>query len=482
MAAGFNFDGTDDYVTLADAAGYDVSPNGGSFTMAAWINPDSRTAMEVLFDRSAWFQVYLSAQNDLTIKFADGTSRVVARIPDSLKTHVMFNLVHQTAVDTGTADTNVAGLLIDVDAAWWTGGVNMTTDPRGKYIVYNRTDRVYGYGTVIPDVVFTASATTVNTTTEVVTTPVHGLTTGCPVKVTGDDVPAGLTSGNTYYVNAASTTTLKFYDTSANAITGGATGLVNLTDAGSGEVTIAAKEFAIQLDSDFCPDGNEVVMVFTEPWAATLRVWINGVRQVNFNETISNFNTPADTNTVINVARLATGANYYDGKMNEVVYWTPGVATDGIARAVYNGGTELEAFEGVDGAMTLYGHWSFDESAANTAVDNDEGTAARDGTAGANTSTYATATLDPTSYYVADKVIKLTAATTLTGTYVIKSMLWDGSVTADDDLVVQDGAGGELWVVNTKIAADTASIELNTSVEGIKLVTIDAGSLYIYLR
>lgn len=483
MAACFDFNGTDESISLADAAGYDLNYAGDTMTLSFWINPDSRTAEEVLFDRSGWFKITLDADNVLTIYLGSEVVRRVRYIPNSKKTHVMIALKLPTAVASGTADTNVASLLIDTDANWWTNGVNMTNDKRGKYIVYNRTDRVFGYGYVIADRVITASTDTVVAATDKITITAHGYEDGCPVLVIGDDVPAGtVNDGTLYYVGGVDANTIYLYDTAAHAVTNdGSTGLIDLTDAGSGTVTFRAREDAILLASDLCPDGNEVVSVFTEPWAATLRVWVNGVRQ-DIDETLDTFNVPADSAEAINVATLKGGAQYYDGKMNEVVIWTPGFATDQVAENLYNNGTELEAFEAYDFDMTLYGHWSFDENAASTAVDNDEGTAGRDGTASGNTSTLYVASMDPTTYWAGPGILAFTAAASVTGSFVIDHMEWDGSATADDDLEVNDSNGNEIWTVNNKIANDRAVKYLDDIFDGITVATIDAGTLYVYLR
>jgi len=273
------------------------------------------------------------------------------------------------------------------------------------------------------------------------------------------------------------------YDTAANAVTNdGSTGLVDITDAGSGTVTIRAREDAIALDSDLCPDGNEVVYVFAEPWQAELRVWANGIRVLD--ETLPNFNTPADSAEVINVGQLKGGAQFYDGGISNVALWTPGWPNDALAAALYNEGTELTYANAAaaDGSMTLLGFWAFDDNAASTTVDNDEGTAGLDGTASGNTSTLTTTTLDETEYWEAERVLKFIAATTVTGRFVIDHMEWDGSVTADDDLVVKDGTDNELWVVNNKTANERAVKYLDQLVDGLEVETIDAGTLYVYLR
>jgi hypothetical protein len=257
-----------------------------------------------------------------------------------------------------------------------------------------------------------------------------------------------------------------------------------LTDVGSGTVTLRAREDAIKLDSDLCPDGNEVVYVFAEPWQAELRVWLNGVRQTDLDETLYHFNTPADSAAVINVGQLNGGSLFFDGLINHVTLWTPGWPNDAIASAMYNGGTELTYATVDDGSMTLLGYWAFDDDAASTTVDNDEGTAGLDGTSSNNTEDIVQTTIDATSYVESDRVIALTAATTLSdGPYLVDHMEWDGSTTADDDLLVEEDSGDTIWEVNNKATNDRAVFYPDPGYYSqIKLTTIDAGTLYIYLR
>lgn len=56
----------------------------------------------------------------------------------------------------------------------------------------------------------------------------HTKKTGEPIVFRGT-VPAGMSIDTVYYVNAVSPTTMKLYDTAVNAIAGGSTGLVNIT-------------------------------------------------------------------------------------------------------------------------------------------------------------------------------------------------------------------------------------------------------------
>lgn len=64
----------------------------------------------------------------------------------------------------------------------------------------------------------------------------HGLTTGAGVRVySSGTLPSGLTANTTYYLReGADADKCTLYDTAAHAIAGGATGLIAITNAGSG--------------------------------------------------------------------------------------------------------------------------------------------------------------------------------------------------------------------------------------------------------
>jgi hypothetical protein len=84
-----------------------------------------------------------------------------------------------------------------------------------------------------------ASTTGVNTTTNILTSnAAHGFTTGDCVNVaTSTTLPTGISANTGYYVNVVSTTTFKLYDTRANAVAGGTSGLIDIAAAGTGNQT-----------------------------------------------------------------------------------------------------------------------------------------------------------------------------------------------------------------------------------------------------
>jgi hypothetical protein len=86
----------------------------------------------------------------------------------------------------------------------------------------------------------TIATSAVNTGTDVITYNSHRFVTGDAVTYSngGGTTMAGLTNNTVYYVNVASANTIKLYNTSANAIAGGATGLMDLTGTGNNAQTL----------------------------------------------------------------------------------------------------------------------------------------------------------------------------------------------------------------------------------------------------
>ena len=76
-------------------------------------------------------------------------------------------------------------------------------------------------------------AVTADASTDALTKTAHGVVTGTPVFLTGTAVPTGTTENTVYYARAATADTITLYDTEAHAVSGGGTGLVDITAAGT---------------------------------------------------------------------------------------------------------------------------------------------------------------------------------------------------------------------------------------------------------
>lgn len=83
--------------------------------------------------------------------------------------------------------------------------------------------------------VLTVATSGVNTTDDIITYAAHGQanTAALTYENAGGTSITGLTDGTVYYVGDKTTNTFKLYNTSANAATAGATGLMNLTGTGN---------------------------------------------------------------------------------------------------------------------------------------------------------------------------------------------------------------------------------------------------------
>lgn len=76
---------------------------------------------------------------------------------------------------------------------------------------------------------------TVTTGTDNVQILGHGLITGDVIRASSSGtLPAGLSSATAYYIRAVDADNIKFYDTYAHAVAGGGTGLIDITDVGTG--------------------------------------------------------------------------------------------------------------------------------------------------------------------------------------------------------------------------------------------------------
>ena len=82
-------------------------------------------------------------------------------------------------------------------------------------------------------------------TSDIITITSHGFTTGLVGQVTTSGVlPTGISGATNYFVYVITANTFYLYDTLANALVGGATGRVNITNVGSGNHTFTPTAIA----------------------------------------------------------------------------------------------------------------------------------------------------------------------------------------------------------------------------------------------
>jgi hypothetical protein len=76
-----------------------------------------------------------------------------------------------------------------------------------------------------------------------------------------------------------------------------------------------------------------------------------------------------------------------------------------------------------------------------------------------------------------------TAAVIKTSPLHVKRMIWDSPTTSGHDIVVQNNAGDMVWEMKA-IAGGTGITyerEVNDSINGFNLATIDSGTLYVHI-
>ncbi len=137
-------------------------------------------------------------------------------------------------------------------------------------------------------------------TPAVVTYTGHGLSDGTPISFTTTGaLPTGVTAGTVYYAKSTGTNTLNLYDTSAHAISGGATGRVDTSGSQSGTHT------ATNCGVDKLDYSNKLELASME---TRLLVPFRGVQQ-NFHDFVIAYeNLPASTGYTLNYDRNHTGS------------------------------------------------------------------------------------------------------------------------------------------------------------------------------
>lgn len=108
-----------------------------------------------------------------------------------------------------------------------------------------------GAGSITVSVTTAGSDGGVVLATNRLTSSSHGWSTGQPVILTGSDVPAGLTSGTTYYLIRVDANTLELATSLANALAGTE---VDITDYGSGTCTLVQADYEIRMIRDDSSD------------------------------------------------------------------------------------------------------------------------------------------------------------------------------------------------------------------------------------
>jgi hypothetical protein len=105
-------------------------------------------------------------------------------------------------------------------------------------------------------VVFSSSSTgnhtvtrfSVNISSNTITAPAHGLTTGLPIKFVAADAPSGLVNNNSYYVGSVTVNGFTLHSNRADAVssTNGTTvAAINITSTGTGSATLTVQNVSI---------------------------------------------------------------------------------------------------------------------------------------------------------------------------------------------------------------------------------------------
>ena len=206
---------------------YIIATNGTTtFTLSA-------TAGGAAITTTAGTSVGLTYTRDVITGYTTGNLYKVSTITGTSPSVTGFTLTTTagTAIVT-TPSTAVTGL------TYYDGAVNVIYPVGGvKDVTLNSFGSGYTSNPTInftaPKITFTASASFVNTTSEVITIGSHWYATGDKIRYStgGGTVIGGLVNNTDYYIIKSSSTSIKLATTYANAIAGTA---INLTSVGAG--------------------------------------------------------------------------------------------------------------------------------------------------------------------------------------------------------------------------------------------------------
>jgi len=246
----------------------------------------------------------------------------------------------------------------------------------------------------------------------------------------------------------------------------------NLDDEIYGTVTAVAAH-DLTLDSDAFPDGDEVYLIIDQDSFFEIKLYIDGILRQT--KTFTDYHIwPDAAATALYFGSYNSASEFLLGDANEL-FIAAEVVSAAVWKGLYNKGVELEALTGV----TADGHWSFDE-ATGTTIDEDGGTAGKDGTV-AGTELWLT-TMDIS---VKEGILDLhNQLDYYQGRLKVVRAHWVGPTTNAHLLSATD------WAGNPKIdvACITGTIGLTVDIaapmwiNGVKLDDLDSGYLRLYVR
>ncbi len=247
----------------------------------------------------------------------------------------------------------------------------------------------------------------------------------------------------------------------------------NLDDEITGVVTAVAAH-DLTLDSDAFPDGDEVYLIIDEGSFFSFNLYVDG--KLRETQAFSTYHIwPDAAATAIYFGSYITTSEFFLGDANEL-FISATIVSAAVWKVLYNDGVELEALTGV----TADGHWSFDEDTGTT-VDEDGGTAGKDGTI-VGTELWLD-TIDGIT--VKDGVIQFIHEDDYyEGWLKILRAHWIGSTANGHKLALTDFAGAPKCDMLCITGAIGTTIELAVPVwiNGAKLTDLDSGYLRLLTR
>lgn len=490
------FNGTDEYLTVADNAAWDHGVNG-DFSWVFELGGDSDLGLNyTILNRSGYYR--LAVENgDLFFTLGDNQTRVKLAegfVPRNESEFIALTFEHadvrSASLSGESADGNVTNWLIDASQTFKTLG---TEDGDA---VLNATDHTTGRVKRVPeDATLAYGADYVDTTTNVITLPgaaksilrTGEVENGVPCKVSGTDTPAGI-ADTVYYLQLRSNyDNIRLFTTVAEALIEDDTGIRTLTDAGSGTGTLELGEAGVKLTSDLCPDGNETYHIYDKDADFhKLRFYRNGafVKQVNL-DIVAN-PIPADTDTAIYIGADSASVGFFKGWMNFAMN-TDDVLTPSEISTLYNdGGGALDSDTSV-GNRVLQFAMNIDSTDDTTVTDLSstgvDGEIPDSSMSTAGAANWAAAFEDLSM----GNPLVFTSTGQDTRPMAISRIVWQGGdIASTDDLLIVDPVHTDQIIIED-VANDSDQTHAHGfwppfyAAHGIKIKTLDNGEVNVYV-